>query len=344
MALNFEREGGDLSRPIEKVDILVERGEGNVRLDRFLKKRLPWRSRSYLQGLIRLGRIVVNGTVQRTSWKVREGDRICVWIDRLRYKGPPCCHIPIRIVYEDDSLIALNKQPGLVVHPVSRYASGTLINVLHHHFRNTFDPARDVVPMLVHRLDMNTSGLILIAKNERMKASLSRQFEGKWVEKVYLAIVEGRLAEERGRIELPIGPAQNAPIRIQMGVRPDIGAPARTDYEAMMAFEEFSLVRLLPKTGKTHQLRVHLSAVGNPILCDHIYSARKEICASELRGKEPLPGEEPVLNRNALHSSTLTFFHPVLQKEMTLEAPLWEDMKAVISILRGEIKGLDVAK
>ncbi len=316
----------DLSKPYEDLVLHVDRAHDGLRLDVWLREKLPWRSRTAIQTLVRDGRVEVNDLAGKPGGRLRPGDRVLVRVRRpepgeIRHED-----IPIRILYEDDWIVGIDKQPGILTHPVGRQLYNTLINALHLRYRNLETPSLDVIPKLVHRLDRDTSGVLLVSKDDRIRASLSAQFEEKQVEKEYLAIVRGEPERDACAIDLPIASAgETGRHRVRMTVRPD-GAPSRTEIQVVERFPGFALVRALPRTGRTHQIRVHLAAIGLPILCDALYGEEREI-----RADRPV---QPLLSRQALHAERLRFVHPVSGERMEIRAELPEDLLRTIAALR----------
>jgi 23S rRNA pseudouridine1911/1915/1917 synthase len=308
------------------VELLVQ--ESGIRLDKFLAGRVPELSRSAAQRLIETGEITVNGEPVRASYKVRVGDRVVASLPAAESATPSAEAIPLHIVYEDEALLVVNKPAGMVVHPAPGHAAGTLVNAVLAHcpaLAASGDQARaGARPGIVHRLDRDTSGLILVAKNEKVKRSLQGQFRERQVHKVYLALLDGHLQPAWGRIEAPIG--RDPSHRQRMAVLPG-GREAITEYHVLETFAHtvgpvagnYTLVQAEPRTGRTHQIRVHFSSIGHPVVGDPVYGRRK------LR----LP-----LTRQFLHARQLEFKHPLTGQRMSLEAPLADDLAAVLGLLR----------
>jgi 23S rRNA pseudouridine1911/1915/1917 synthase len=327
----------DLSVPVQHLEAEVPREFEGLRLDAYLRKRYPWRSREVYQDMIRRGLVRLNREVRKPSTPVRWRDR--VWVD---YGEPDDLHqdpgaIPLHVLLEDAALVALDKQPGVVVHPVGKNRFNTITNALHARYRDIEDPSKDVVPKLVHRLDKGTSGVLLVAKTGRARAELGRQFEDREVEKEYLALVRGVPRADGGTIDLPIVPevlATTGRPRMQ-AVPVGRGPDTRTDWRVEERFRGAALVRFVLHTGRTHQIRVHAAALGHPLLCDDQYGDGKALFPSTAAGADaPELGETPLLDRVALHSARLVFTHPVTGKRTIVEAPLPEDMARAVAALR----------
>jgi 23S rRNA pseudouridine1911/1915/1917 synthase len=328
----------DLSVPVQVLAEEVPREWAGQRLDAYLRKRYPWRSREGYQRMIRRGLVRVNGEARKPSTSVRWRDVV-----RVDYGEPDDLTqdpraIPLRILLEDEVLLVLDKQPGVVVHPVGKSRFNTITNALHARYRNLADPSRDVVPRLVHRLDKGTSGVLLVAKTDRARAELGRQFEDREVEKEYLALVRGRPRGDSGTVDLPIVPeVLSAPGRPRMRtVAPGAGPPARTGWRVERRFAGYALLRLFLFTGRTHQIRVHCASMGLPLVADDQYGDGRALTASLAAGAAaPERGEEALLARVALHSARLVFTHPVTGRRVAVEAPLRGDMARAVEALGG---------
>ncbi len=304
------------------------------RLDVYLRDRLPHHSRTMLQKLIKAGAIQVNGRVAKAGAVLRSGDRVELALPPVVERAMLPEDIPLEIIYEDEALIAINKQADLLVHPARGHWTGTLINALLHHAQKTEgtlstggDPWR---PGIIHRLDRNTTGLILIAKTDEAHWRLAGQFERRTIHKTYLAVVHGSPPLESDQIDAPL--AVHPHEREKYAVRNDIGRPAQSVYRVRERFKYFTLLELSPKTGRTHQLRVHLSYIGCPIVGDGMYGGR-EISLRDIMGQSD---KSPValIRRQALHAWKLQFVHPLSFQRMLLEAPLPADMDKLLGTLR----------
>lgn len=293
----------------------VRRANQGMRLDRFLASRFPGYSRSFLQELIREGRVLVKGKPCRPSTPVAPGDEIELRLPEGAPREPE--DLGLEVVYRDDCVLAINKRPGLVVHPARGHKTGTILQGLFHLFREEIarDPTFHVGP--VHRLDAGTSGLLLCAWGEETHKFLQSQFEHRSVEKTYLAICSGEPRFDELEVDAPLGTDPADPERVAVGgLR---ARPALTRLKVLARGGGCALVRAEPHTGRTHQIRVHLAHVGHPLVGDELYGGPTR----DARGAT-------LLERPALHSESLTFVHPRTGEPMTLRAPLWRDMRELL--------------
>ncbi len=290
----------------------VGEAEAGLRLDHFLAARLQGQSRSRIQEWIAQGRVRVNGAAKKASWKTRAGERI-----EVEPAEPPPLRafpeeIPLQILYEDEAVAAVNKPAGLVVHAGAGRFSGTLVNALLHRYGRLSEAGDALRPGIVHRLDKGTSGVILVARTEAAHRSLAHQFASRTVEKVYLALVEGRVAAEQGVIHRPI---ERDPVRrTRMTARTGRGREALTEYRVLERFEKFTLLEVRIRTGRTHQIRVHLSSIGHPVAGDTLYGA-----AARPAGMAPL-------GRPWLHAARIAFTSPASGERVAVEAPLPDEL------------------
>jgi 23S rRNA pseudouridine1911/1915/1917 synthase len=245
--------------------------------------------------------------------------------------------IPLDIIYEDDWLIVVNKPSDMVVHPAKGHRTGTLVNAVAWHCRQLSLRGGELRAGIVHRLDRDTTGVILLIKDERVHERIARQFEHRQVKKQYIAICEGVPELDGDVIDAPIGPHPRQVER--MAVRHDVGKAARTRYEVVERLAGFAVVRCFPETGRTHQIRVHLLHVGHPIVCDSAYGRRECIYPSDLTGGKSDPSQQPLLTRQALHARRLSLHHPALDRDICFEAPVPDDMMALIEALRAGKQG-----
>ncbi len=306
------------------------------RLDKYLQDRIPFMSRTQLQRLIAEQAVTVNDRRPKASTTLRIGDVVTVVVPPPPTKDIPAEDIPLHVLYEDDDLIVVNKQPELIVHPARGNKRGTLINALVWHFTHRTGGALSSVgadearPGVVHRLDRSTTGAIVVAKTDIAHWRLARQFENRTTDKRYLAVVHGCVEPVADVIDLPIG---KHPIhRELMAVRyDDTAKPSQTLYRVREQFEDYALVELELHTGRTHQIRVHLSHLGWPIVGDEPYGGRP---VSEQQIASGGGGAEPIIDRQALHATSLAIRHPMTGKPMEFIAPLWPDLRRLIELLR----------
>jgi 23S rRNA pseudouridine1911/1915/1917 synthase len=302
---------------------VADPGDGGERLDVFLVRRFPGHSRTSLARQIDEGHVAVNGRVGgrvKPGMRVDEGDEIRVYLAQRSepYAAPE--KIPLKVLFEDKWLVVLDKPPGLTVHPGTGEKSGTMANALAYHFGELSRVQGPMRPGIVHRLDKDTSGVILVAKDDQTHHHLASQFRERFVRKEYHAVVRGRVELDADLVDAPIGANKRAPTR--MAVRFDVGRASQTYYEVIERFPHHTYVKCMPKTGRTHQIRVHMAFVGYPLVGDKLYG-----------GVEPALSE--ICPRQALHAHKLTFRHPESGEMMTFEAPLPADMAALIEHLRG---------
>lgn len=306
------------------------------RLDRYLVDRVPTLSRTQIQKLIEERVVTVNGRVPKASTHLRKGDHIVAVLPPPPSDHTPADNIPLEILFEDDDLIVLNKQAGLIVHPARSHKRGTLVNALVWHFTHVSSGALSGVgkefarPGVVHRLDKWTTGVMVAAKGDTAHWRIAKQFENRTTGKRYLAVVEGQPEPDTDRVDLPLG--KHATIREMYAVRWDeTGKPSQTIYRVRERYLGFALIELELLTGRTHQIRVHMSHLGWRLAGDDLYNG-KHLSAGNL-GLSGDP-ERVVLDRQALHASMLSFSHPMQPRPMHFTAPLPADLREVIGALR----------
>lgn len=309
----------------------------NKRLDKYLVDRVPFLSRTSLQNLIREEAVTVNGRVPKPSTKLRKGDQIIAVLPPPPSTEIPAEDIPLDVLHEDDHLIVINKRADIIVHPARGNKTGTIINALAYHFQHRSGGALSTVgeefarPGVVHRLDRFTTGVMVAAKSDTAHWRLGRQFELRKTEKRYLAVVHGRMETFADVIDIPLGKHPTA--REKYAVRwDDTGKPSVTIYRVREVYEHFTLVELELKTGRTHQIRVHLSHLGFPIAGDDMYGGRHLMMGDV--DKSASDPTAPLLTRQALHASLLGFRHPITEEPVEFQAPLHEDMRALVQLLR----------
>jgi 23S rRNA pseudouridine1911/1915/1917 synthase len=301
------------------------------RLDQYLSGRFSHFSRTRLQKLIREQGVNVNGRPAKPSHKLSPGDKIDLILPPRELRELIPEDIPLDILYEDDDIAVINKQADLIVHPARGYKSGTLVNALVYHFKNTLSAGtEDFRPGIVHRLDRHTTGVIITAKTDTAHWKLSRQFAQRTTKKTYLAVVHGTPELDADCIDAPLG--VHPIFRERYAIRPDIGKPAVTFYKVIEKFRGYSLLELDLKTGRTHQIRVHLSHIGHPIVADELYGGRP-IYPWQLEDR-PAAAEEPLIARTALHAWKLEVEHPVTHKRILFTAPPPKDIQNFLKALR----------
>jgi len=309
--------------------ITVSPADAGLRLDAYLAASIADVSRARIQRAIEGGEVTVNEIEAKSSYKVRGGDQIQVELPSLIPLEAAPEPIPIEILFEDEQVIVINKPAGMVVHPGAGVSSGTLANALVYHFEQLAQAGGPLRPGIVHRLDVGTSGIMVVAKTEGAHNDLSQQFAERRVEKNYLALVYGKVTANEGRIEVPIG--RDPRNRVRMTVRPvESGRPALTYYRVRERLEEFTLLDVDIKTGRTHQIRVHLAHIKYPVVGDATYDSGrgKTIRDAKLRGAVAR------LGRPFLHAARLRFSHPTTGETMSLSAPLPETLEEFLGMLR----------
>ncbi len=337
-------DAADAARPLpnyarsrDAVDMLVRVKAVGLRIDQYLHLYFQDFSRAELQKAIGGGHVTVNGKPTKASYKVRD-------LDQLRIELPEPVHdvivpedIPLDILYEDECLAVVNKPADMVVHPARGNWSGTLANALAHHFRDNLSRANGTFrPGIVHRLDRDTSGVILIAKDEITHRDVAMQFETRKVHKEYVAVVAGELDRDSDYVEARL--KHHPTIREQMVATTDPDDPDAKDacsyYEVMERFRGFTLVKVQPRTGRTHQIRVHLQFVGCPVLADKVYGGQNKFSLSDLRPGLTHADNVQLIGRQALHAFRLRFRHPKRGQWVEVEAPLPADLRATLDALR----------
>ncbi|WP_208560159.1 RluA family pseudouridine synthase [Marinilactibacillus kalidii] len=289
--------------------------QSNARLDKFLTEKLPEISRSQIQGWIKDGSISVNGEQSKANYKVQLEDTIEVTIPEPVEINAQPENIELDIIYEDQDVVVVNKPQGMVVHPSLGHGSGTLVNALLYHVKDLSGINGKIRPGIVHRIDKDTSGLLMIAKNDQAHEKLSAQLKDKKAQREYVALVHGVIHHEKGTIDAPIG--RDTSNRKKYAVV-DNGKDSVTHFEVIERFDKFTLVRLILETGRTHQIRVHMHYIEHPMAGDPIYGPRKTI-----KG-----------NGQFLHAETLGFTHPTTGKEMHFSSPIPDIFEENLDILR----------
>jgi 23S rRNA pseudouridine1911/1915/1917 synthase len=313
-------------------ELVVGEADSGARLDAFLAKTFPKYSRMQLRRIIGAGGVRVNDLGTKVSHRLQPGNRVSIFLPPMPSAGPNPENIPLHVLYEDDQLLAINKPPAMVVHPSRGHWSGTLTSALAFHFDQLSTAGGAHRPGIVHRLDRDTSGVMVVAKNDTCHFALAEQFADRTTAKEYLTITVGTPDRDRDNIDKPIGvhPYQREKMAIRSGH--ETSREAQTFYEVQERYRGFALVKMLPKTGRTHQIRVHLAHIGYPVLCDRLYGGRAEIKRGELSGD--LTDQHVVLKRQALHAHRIQLKHPVTKELMEFVAPIPADMQHAIDTLR----------
>jgi 23S rRNA pseudouridine1911/1915/1917 synthase len=290
------------------------RADRGKRLDQFLRERLPQYSRARLQDWIEQGRVLVNGSREKRSFLLKGAERIDVEPGELAPLRATPEDLPLEVLYEDGDVIAINKPAGMVVHTGAGQHSGTLVNAVLHRFGKLSSVGGDLRPGIVHRLDRFTSGVILIARNDAAHRQIAEQFASRQVEKIYLALVHGRVKTDQGSIRTPI--ARDPIRRTRMTARLARGRQASTSYQVLKRFVKFTFLEVKIGTGRTHQIRVHLASIGHPVVGDKLYGAPAS-----------------ALGRYFLHARQITFTSPSTGERITLSAPMPADLENYLATL-----------
>ena len=297
---------------MEAIHITVETETG--RIDKLLSERLDY-SRSQIQQWLKEEQVRVNGEVVRANYKVKAADHIELQIPEPQELAIEAEDLPLTIVYEDQDVAVVNKPQGLVVHPAAGHESGTLVNALMYHIKDLSSINGVIRPGIVHRIDKDTSGLLMVAKNDKAHESLAEQLKEKTSVRKYLALVHGEISHDKGEINAPIGRSKTDR---KMQAVIETGKPAVTHFQVVERFEGYTLIELQLETGRTHQIRVHMKYIGYPVAGDPLYGPKKT-----------LPGQGQFL-----HAKTLGFVHPATGEYMEFEAPLPEIFEKTLEQLR----------
>ncbi|MBU1298795.1 MAG: RluA family pseudouridine synthase [Bacteroidetes bacterium] len=317
-------------------EIVVPPGKIRERLDVFLTHSVENATRTKVQEAIEAGLVLVNGKPTKASYRVSPNDVINITIPQPKRQEVVAENIPINIIYEDEFLIVVNKPAGMVTHPAYGNYTGTLVNALLYHCNGKLSSANNITRAgIVHRLDKDTSGLMVVAKDDSTHAKLAKQFSQRTVEREYWAIVWGVFKKnKKGIIETNLGRSKSD--RKKITVTED-GKHAITEYEVVDEFDYLSLIRLKLRTGRTHQIRVHLHHIGHPVFGDPTYGGRKIAYGStDKKRKEEVHELLEIIPRQALHAKTLGFIHPLTNKKMSLNSKIPDDMREVLEMLRGD--------
>ena len=304
---------------MEILNYQVSDGQSGIRIDRYLSEMNEELSRSYIQKLLKEQKITVNGSAVKANYKVQEGDEISVAVPDIKEPDILPEDIPLDILYEDDDVLIVNKPKGMVVHPSAGHTSGTLVNAIMFHCKDNLSGINGVLrPGIVHRIDKDTTGALLVCKNDNAHRNLAEQLKEHSIRRRYRAIVAGVLKEDEGTIEGPIG---RHPIdRKKMAVNYKNGKDAVTHYKVLERFGDYTYIQCELETGRTHQIRVHMASIGHPLVGDEVYGPKK--C--------PFKG----LQGQTLHARTLGIIHPTTGKYLEVNAPLPEYFIELLDRLR----------
>src|ERR1700730_17401198 len=317
----------------EAVELIVQMEQSGERLDRFVAAQLPQMSRTRVQGLIDQGRVQVDGVAMKPSYRVEPGETVLLEIPPPPPPGVQAEEIPLPILYEDDDIAVVNKPAGMIVHPGAGRACGTMVAALLYRFggaKGLSSVGGPLRPGIVHRLDRGTSGAVLVARTDAAHRKLVDAFRDRLVEKTYVSLLHGKIRGEAGSIDLPV--ARDLRRRSRMTARRREGREARTNLSARLRFDGFTLIEAELHTGRTHQIRVHFSALGCPVVGDTLYGAPRQVRI----GSELLPP----LGRNFLHAARLAFSHPRSGKNIVVRAPLPAELERYGKLL-GRAAGTD---
>ena len=304
---------------MEETILIVDKESENNRIDKYLAEVFNGKSRSYIQGLIEKENIKVNGKSIKSNYKVKENDEILIVMPEALELEVEAEDIPLDILYEDNDVIVINKPQGMVVHPAPGNYTKTLVNALLYHCKDLSTINGVIRPGIVHRIDKDTTGVLVVAKNDESHNFLSKQLQTHSMKREYIALVEGRLKEDKGTINKPIG--RNKKDRLKMGIVED-GKRAVTHYEVLERYKNTTLIKCVLETGRTHQIRVHMASIGHPLVGDEVYGFKKQ--RFKLKGQ-------------VLHAKTLGFIHPKTKEYMEFTTNLPEYYNNLIEKLRNEV-------
>lgn len=334
-----------LSSGLERVEFTVFSPDAGRRLDQFLVTKLPWRSRTGIQKMLVEGRVSLafaetpetEEKADKPSLKLRAGTKVIVLTPVPRVPPPEnlkALESELETIYEDEWLVAVNKPPFMAAHPAGRFLYGTVISILSERYRSD-DPEKDIVPHLCHRIDRETSGALVSSKSDQVRHLLGRQFEERQVDKQYLAIVEGEIEEDDGMIDQAMDRDYSSSVRVKMAVARHGGMHALTHYKIIERVPGYTLVLCKPKTGRQHQIRVHLASIGHPIVGDKLYTGSESYFKDYIDGRLTDEAKKRlILGRQALHAHEITITHPVHNQPLTITAPLAKDMQEFLTRAR----------
>ena len=316
------------SQELEKIRIVVPPKQSKERLDVYLTHQVQNATRSKVRTAIDAGSVVVNGKKVKASHQIAPGEIIDITLPHPPHPLATAEDIPLTIVYEDDQLLIVNKPAGMVTHPAYGNYTGTLVNALLHHCNSLSKLNTETRPGIVHRLDKDTTGLMVVAKNDVAHHLLANQFSRRTISREYLSIVWGKFQQKKGTIEANLGRSKRDRKKVAVTAE---GKHAVTDYQVLKEFEFLSLIRLKLRTGRTHQIRVHLAHIGHPVFGDPTYGGRSYQWGG-LEGKKAQHAQNllKLLDRQALHAKTIGFVHPASKEQVEFDSELPEDMQEVL--------------
>lgn len=337
-------ETGEEVEQFEHYRFIADPGQGLLRIDKFLTNRIVGTSRNRIQIAAEAGSICVNGVPVKSNYRVKPGEEVTIMLDypRRELRIIPE-NIPLNIVYEDDELIIINKPAGLVVHPGHGNYSGTLVNALVYRYQDLeLYGGNDPRPGLVHRIDKNTSGLLVVAKTELAKLNLALQFFNKTTKRKYVALVWGNLAADEGTIEGNIGRSLKNRQVFTVFPNGEGGKPAITHYRVIERLGYVNLVECVLETGRTHQIRVHMKHIGHPLFNDDVYGGNRILKGTTFtKYKQFVENCFAMIPGQALHAKILGFVHPVTRQEMVFDSALPENMERLVEKWRNYISSRD---
>jgi 23S rRNA pseudouridine1911/1915/1917 synthase len=301
---------------MEKIEIAADILSRSIRIDKFLSIKFPEKSRSYIQGLIEKEQVKVNGRAVKSNYKLSGDETIELTIPDPIESGIEGEEIPLDVLYEDSDIIVINKPQGMVVHPASGIVSGTLVNALLNHCSDLSGINGEIRPGIVHRIDKDTSGVLVVAKNDYAHNKLAEQLKDHSMNRVYTALVEGVIKADNGTVDAPL--ARHPVEKIKIAVVKD-GRRAVTHFSVLERFKETTLIQCKLETGRTHQIRVHMAHIGHPLVGDPVYGYKKQ--------KYKLEGQ-------LLHARLLGFIHPSKERYIEFESPLPEYFEKILEIVR----------
>ena len=304
---------------MDKTVFIVKDKDQGTRIDKYLSDVIEGKSRSFIQGLIEKDSIKVNGKIPKSNYKLKALDEIEVILPEPEVLNVEAENIPIDIIYEDEDVVVVNKAQGMVVHPAPGNYNGTLVNALLYHCKNLSSINGVIRPGIVHRIDKDTSGVLVIAKNDEAHTFLSEQLKDHSMKREYYALIEGRLKNDRGTIDKSLGRSKKD--RLKIGIV-EGGKRAVTHYEVIERYNGYTLIKCVLETGRTHQIRVHMASIGFPLVGDPLYGFKRQ--------KFKVEGQ-------VLHAKTLGFIHPRTKKYMEFTTDLPEYFTNILDKLRNEI-------